>query len=134
MIPNIQNNLKDGFEVQEQPSKTFKVDFNTNKSMGYAEHVEAVKQAIFLILSTERYTSLIHSWNYGVELKDLFGQPPGYVLPELKRRITEALTQDDRILSVDAFNFDMKTKGKVSVSFTVKTKFGEIITEKVVSI
>ena len=86
-----------------------------------------------MILNIERYEHLIYSWDYGIELIDLFGQPIPFVLPELKRRITEALTQDSRIQSVDAFSFETN-KGKVHASFTVNTIFGDIEAEKVVTI
>ena len=47
----------------------------------------------------------MYSWDYGVELADLFGEPVSYVCPELERRITEALLQDGRIEGVDGFSF-----------------------------
>ena len=45
----------------------------------------AVKQAVYKIIMTERYQYIMYSWNYGVELLDLFGEPVTYVCPELKR-------------------------------------------------
>lgn len=33
--------------------------------------MEAVKQAVYKILQTERYKYVIYDWNYGVELEDL---------------------------------------------------------------
>ncbi|MEN7878670.1 DUF2634 domain-containing protein, partial [Clostridioides difficile] len=67
-----------------------------SKIDGICDDVEALKQTIFLILNTERYQHLIYSWNYGVELNDLIGEPISFVIPELERRIKEALIQDDR--------------------------------------
>ena len=94
---------------------------------------EAIRQAIYLILSTERYVYPIYSWNYGVELVDLIGRPKDYVMSEIKRRITEALTQDDRIDSVDGWTFE-KTKKTVTVTFIVHTIFGVIEVTKEVNI
>lgn len=65
---------------------------------------EAVRQAIYLILNTERYAWLIHSWNYGVELHSLIGQDPDFCIPEIERCVREALLQDDRITAVDDFS------------------------------
>ena len=90
-------------------------------------------QVIYKILNTERYQYIIYSWNYGIELADLFGEPVTYVCPELQRRITEALVQDDRITSVDSFEFDLSEKRTVKVTFTVHTIFGELEEEKVVN-
>lgn len=120
-------------ELTEVPSKTFKLNANTNRINGTIDELEAVKQAIYLRLNTEKYDYIIYSWNYGVETKDLFGEDITYVYPELQRRITEALTQDDRINSVDAFSYE-KVKNKVALYFTVHTKFGDVDSEKEVDI
>ncbi len=126
--------LSDGYEVEEEASKTWKLHPDCGQVRGVADGREAVRQAVYCILNTERYESLIYSWEYGVELEDLFGEPISYVLPELKRRITEALTQDDRIAGVRDFTFDIRKRGGVRAAFTVETVFGEISGEKEVAI
>ena len=131
MIPIDNNDLILDFEIERQPSKTYKISDNNINSI--CDGIEAVKQAIYLILNTERYKYLIYSWNHGIELQDLYGQSTHYIIPELQRRIIEALTQDDRIESVDNFNFDIKKK-VVSVNFTVHTIYGDIESGKEVSI
>lgn len=109
--------------VLEVPSKTFFIDFINNKVVGTVDGIEAVKQAVFLILNTERYENMVYDWDYGFETQDLIGMPIGYIYPDLKRRIEEALTQDDRIESVEAFDFE-KSDAIVTVSFTVISKQG----------
>lgn len=133
MIPQTNDDLTADFEVEVEPSKTYKLNTDNNRIIGYIDGMEALKQAIYLMLSVERYDYLIYSWNYGIELKDLIGKPTSYVLSELKRRITEALTQDDRIESVDAFSFEV-IKKKVHVAFTVHSIFGDFEAEKEVNI
>lgn len=96
---------------------------------GYHDQLEAMKQVIFKILNTERYQYNIYSWNYGVELKELFGKPLSYVCPEIERCIKEALLQDNRIESVENFIFELVDKKTVHVEFTVKTIFGELETD-----
>lgn len=132
MIPG---SILDATKIQivEQPSKTYKLNAEKNRINGVIDELEAVKQAIYLRLNTEKYDYIIYSWNYGVETKDLFGEDITYVYPELQRRITEALTQDDRINSVDAFSYE-KVKNKVTLYFTVHTKFGDVESEKEVDI
>lgn len=133
MIPSTNNILNSELQVQEQPSKNYKMYFKEEAINGFRDKLEAMRQVIFKILNTERYQYLVYSWNYGIELLDLFGEPITYVCPELERRITEALVQDDRIDSVDSFSFGIKEKRKVHVTFTVHTKFGDIDTEKTVN-
>lgn len=135
MIPSTNGFLSRGFTIEQQPTKTYKMNLDTEKSVGgYTDEQEAMIQAIYKILNTERYKYVMYSWNYGVELEDLFGEPVTYVVPELERRITEALMMDERILEVTDFEFDTSKKGTVRVSFTVNTKFGEVLAEKEVNI
>lgn len=134
MIPNNpENELVNDFEFEERPTNTFKLNDSYNQLYGFTDGLEAMKQAIYLILNIERYEYLIFSWNYGIELADLFGQPISYVMAELERRISEALLQDSRITIVENFEFDYK-KNKVFCKFTVVTIFGETEIEKVVNV
>ena len=87
----------------------------------------------YKILNTEKYQYLIYSFDYGIELIDLYGEPVSYVCSELKRRITEALIQDDRIESVDNFTFELNEPRTIYAKFLVHTIFGNIEEEKVVS-
>lgn len=132
MIPSTNGFLEQDFVIEEQPSKTYKMHLDESIILGYADKLDAMVQVIFSILNTERYQYVIYSWNYGIELIDLYGQPVSYVIPELKRRITEALTWDERIIGVDNFSFNVD-KGKITCNFTVHTIFGDIETEKVVN-
>lgn len=132
MIPK-NDNLSLDFEVVSQPSRTYKMNINEETVAKYTDDLEAIKQAVYKILNTERYQHVIYSWNYGIELQDLFGMPLPYVYPELKRRITEALTWDDRITDVTDFSFSHK-RGEVSATFTVHTVAGDFDAQKGVKI
>lgn len=92
---------------------------------GYVDGIEALIQTIYLILSTERYQFVIYSWDYGVELLDLYGQSMPYVMAELPRRIKEALIMDDRINNVTNFKFTVN-KRALLVEFTVVSNLGNI--------
>ena len=134
MIPSGNAILTTDFDVVKQPSKQHRMNLDNGLILGTCDGLEAVKQSIFKILNTERYDCLIYSWNYGIELMDLYGQPLMYVCPEIERRVKEALLQDDRITGVDSFEFDTSGKGVVSVKFTVHTSFGNANEEMVVNI
>lgn len=133
MIPSTNTILSTDLEIEMQPSKDYKLHFEKDIINGFCDGLEAMKQVVYKILNTERYKYIIYSWNYGVELADLFGEPISYVCSELQRRITEALVQDDRINSVDDFEFDLTERRTVKVTFTVRTIFGDIEAEKVVN-
>ena len=133
MIPQVQDDLRRDFIVTELPGRTFRMNHDTKTITESIDQIEAVEQAVFLILNVERYEWLIYSWNYGVELKSLIGKPVDYCIPEIERRVKEALLQDDRITAVDNFQFEVNGKS-VLVSFTVVSIFGSISTELEVEI
>ena len=133
MIPSANTILTADIEVETQPSKNYKMFLERKFISGYCDEQEAMKQVIFKILNTERYDYVIYSWDYGIELKDLYGQPASYVCPELQDRITEALVQDDRIESVSDFEFTFPQKGVIYVTFIVHTIFGDVKAERAVN-
>lgn len=130
MVPAAISVLDVEIEVEGQPTFTYAMRLNGDRVQGYTDQLEAMKQAIFKIINTERYKYLIYGWNYGIELADLFGEAVSYVCPELERRITEALSTDDRILNVKDFEFDYPKRHVVHVTFSVETVFGEVKVEK----
>ena len=142
MIPSVDVLMNEIVEV-EYPTRTYKIEIRVdpeqtideldNRINGYTDDLDAVKQAIYLILGTERYQFIIYSWDYGVELVDLFGQPMPYVMSELPRRITEALTQDNRINGCKDFEFEIN-KSKLHTTFTVMSTVGDIPTELEVNV
>lgn len=130
MIPDI-SILQENLNEFEYGDETFKIQLsedNDDYIKGKVDDLKSVEQAIYLILNTERYAHNIYSWNYGVELVDLIGQPLPYVTVVLPNRIEEALLQDDRIIDVQDFNFK-RFKDTLLVTFTVMTNVGEIQSE-----
>lgn len=135
MIPRqIENDgLTTDFEEEIQTSRTYRIDHLRNRIIGYTDEREAMEQAIYKAMGTERYENIIYSWNYGAEVGKLFGKPIPYVYSELKRLTTEALSQDDRINELSDFVFSHK-RNKVSMSFTAHTIHGEVPIQKEVDI
>ena len=139
MLPTLtvsDDDLTNDFEITKtiQETKTYHMDLDTIRVQGFTDEQEAMKQAIFKILQTERYRyDKVYSNNYGSELLGLMGRPVPYVLAEIPRRITEALTWDERITSVDGFSFETK-KGRVHTVFSVHTIYGTLDLEWVVTI
>ena len=136
MIPNT-SELSMSIEEENHPTLTFRavVDENLaignirfrNRINGLLDDLDAVEQAVYLILGTERYKFPIYSWDYGVELADLFRKPMQLIIDELPERIKEALTVDERISNVTDFEFTKNGK-KLEVYFTVVTDAGNLET------
>ena len=132
MIPTAEI-LTNEIEEVVYPTKTYKINVDADRINGYTDDVDALIQAIYLILNTERYEYIIYSWDYGVELVDLYGKPIPYVIAVLERRITDALIQDNRISEVTNFEFS-ENKNKIHVKFDVISDAGTIQVEKEVEV
>ena len=118
---------------EQMTSYTYNINRNTNRISGYIDDKDAIIQAIYLILQTERYESMIYNWYYGVEFDGLIGKNKDYVTSELQRVIREALTEDDRITEVSDFNITY-TDDSALVVFLVQTNIGDITIEWEVNI
>lgn len=136
MLPvrDTRNDINENITVEESLTRTYKMKLFGDRINGKTDEQEAMKQAIYKILNTERYSYSIYSWNYGIELKDLFGKPKNFCKSELKRRIKEALMQDERILDVNAFSFEDKKRRELAVTFTANTIYGDVNITKGVQI
>ncbi len=142
MIPkneNYDDGQDDGgeldFILETEPSLTYAMKVNPDETkdsifVGRVDDTEAVRQAVMKILNTERYENEIYSWDYGIELQDLFGMSMAYVMSEIKLRIEDALLADDRIASVGGFEVERTGKRTIHCSFTVTTVQGEEIEEE----
>ena len=112
-------------DIVEQSSNTFIA--GEDQIAGMADGLEAMRQTVQNILQTERYDYQIYSTNYGVEFNDLVGADPDYIKAALPARIEEALSVDDRVLSVDDFTFDF-SGDKAVVTCNVQTVYGTVNT------
>lgn len=132
MLPKT-TDITENLTTTQQPSRTYRMMITDEKIVGQVEDIDAIAQACYKILNTERYQYVIYSWNYGVELQDLFGKPMPYVYAEVPRRIREALIQDDRVDDVTDFELSHE-KGQLLAKFSVVTTSGTIQMEKGVQI
>lgn len=109
-----------------QSSRTWLI--KDNKIVGMVDSKEAIKQSIEIMLGVSRYEHLIYSWDYGHELNTLFGKDKSYIEIEAPRLIKECLLQDDRISSVDNFNF-LQVDDGLLLKFEVMTIDGIVKSE-----
>lgn len=123
MIPEQQVDLTN-LEVVNQPSLTYKLDFERKRISGKIDNEEAIIQLVMKILYTERYTYVIYSSQYGVELDRLIGKDYDFIVSDLERTITEALLADDRILSITDFVAEQTAIDRMTVTFTVNSVVG----------
>lgn len=131
MIPAIGRNgpiislLQDQTSVgtTEEPGLTYRMDLDRKRISGSIAGLEAVQQAVVKILQTDRYEHLIYSFNYGTEWRLVLGQDRLFVRPEIRRILTEALLQDDRIIGIEDMEI-LFGGDNLTVEFTVVTQYG----------
>jgi CII-binding regulator of phage lambda lysogenization HflD len=131
MIPQRAINVELATEETIETSRTYKI--TGNRIQGYTDGLDALKQAIYKVLNTERYEYPIYSFNYGIDLESLVGKDRTYVQIELKRRISECLLQDERITGVDNFRFE-GSGDVLKCTFDVHSIFGNLAISREVSI
>ena len=119
MLPTNNINISN-IEIVKDPSLSYRLDIDKERARKYVDNIESIKQAIYKILSTERYTYIAYDWQYGIELNDLIGQSKSLVKAVLPDRIKEALLVDDRIEDVLDFSFEDISKTELVVTFNVK--------------
>lgn len=110
--------------MYRQPDLTYRLG-NTTVA-GKIDKLESIKQAVYHILSTERYSSPIYDDDYGVELERYIGKDIGYIQADIENTLKEALTQDDRITNVVVNDVEKSDKQKNAcvIEFTVYTIYG----------
>lgn len=126
VLPTGDFTVTDDVEVIEEatlPTKTYRLDFEKGLCLGMTDGLEAIRQAIFKVLSTIRFEHLIYSDDYGFE--NPIGKDEIFVRAEMPRSIHETLLQDERIISIE--NFEMDIKGDTgNVTFTALTTYGDV--------
>lgn len=113
-------------EYTELPTTTFIIDWSARQIAGIGTGLDAMRQAVEIILANERFRWQIYDSNFGVELEELIGDDLEYIKAEIPRRIEEAFSTDSRILSVDNYIFTETSPSTLSVSFDVQTVYGAI--------
>jgi Protein of unknown function (DUF2634). len=106
------------------PTRTYLVQNGRITSL--TDGREAMRQAIEKIMVTPRFSVPWLSSSYGHDLDDLIGKSQEYATAEIKRMITEALTSDDRVTSVEVATPVVIDKNTLSVTVSVVTLYGTV--------
>ncbi len=109
---------------QQQPDLTWRINKETQRVEGTVTGLQAVRQAVEVILNVERFRWQIYRPYSGMQWDGLIGQDPGYVAAELQRRITEALTMDNRVRGISGFSYSV-SGDSLTAQLTVNTVYGD---------
>lgn len=120
-------------------SKTYAINWDEGRIIGYVDGQEAVRQFIKKALLTPRFHCLIYNSQYGSEIKEriiMKNATRNYIEAEMPFLISDTLIHDDRILKIYNIDFEFKDsyplQDSVVISFDVDTIYGSISVKEVI--
>lgn len=129
MIPQIADEFTTNIIQEKEPDLTYRL--NEETIIGKVDKMESIKQSIYHILSTERYSSPIYDDDYGVELEQYIGKDIHFIRASIENELREALRQDDRITDVRVNNIEKgEQENSCVIDFSVHTQYG-VLEEKI---
>ena len=131
MIPQVSGVTIDQVNVVQYPTFTYRV--TDNQISGNVDGIEAIQQAVYHILSTERYAYPIYSDNRGVEFKKYIGRPFSFLRDTIQKTLRDALLQDDRITAVSVTNVSRTSRDGALIEFKVTSDRGTFGSEVTVN-
>lgn len=121
-------------EIQEEtqiPNRTYKLDLDKGRIVGYVDDEEAIQQAASKILRTPRFDCYAYNDQYGSEITRLLGDKDvtqEYIEAEMEFLLNDALCADGRFLGIE--DLQMSFDGdEAFFSFTADTTYGKLAME-----
>ena len=114
-------------------TKTYKVDTYNKRIIGTTDGQSAMEQAILKNLDTERFSYVIYSPNYAMELIRYIGQDLDYLQSDLRRTLEECLLVDNRVYSITNLVIEQVDIDSVKINFDVETTEGVLNITKEIS-
>lgn len=117
--------LNTGFTTDPEPYKTYKMNMESLTIEGLCDGKEALEQAVYKLIMTEKDFYLIYDENYGIKLVDLYGKDIAFVSALIKLRLEDCFKNDTRIKDIESLILK-KDKEKLILEFTINTEFGSM--------
>lgn len=124
-LPQGNKVLENGVVFEDQPTNTFYIDPVSRRVRGMDDGKNAMRQAIEIALSVERFQWGIYSANFGADFTGIIGRDTGYAAAVLEKRIRDALSVDNRVLGISNFSYTA-SGGILTADITIRTVFGDI--------
>lgn len=126
-------------DEQEKTSRTYKIDWDNGRIIGFVDGQEAMNQFIKKAILTPRFHCLIYSNQYGSEIieklldKDVTRE---YIETEISFLVTDTLIHDPRVLRVYNINVEFMDaypmQDSCIITFDVDTIYGTISEREVI--
>ena len=115
-------------EYVTQPSQTWLINRQTMRVQSQTNGLEAVRQAVDIMLNTRRYGWQIYGSNLGEELELLIGEDADYIISTFPQMVEDALMIDERIIAVENFQYT-QDGSTLKWTFDVRTVYGDFSEE-----
>jgi phage baseplate assembly protein W len=114
-------------EMVNYNNKTYR---DTNERLlGYIKDIEALKQSIKHILTTEKGAYEIYPSDYGVSLNKYIGLSFDFLEAGIERDIREAIIYDVRVISATMLELTQIAKHSAFIKFRVDSVLGSFTEE-----
>lgn len=124
---------------QKKTSRTYRIDWDEGRIIGFVDGQEAMNQYIKKAILTPRFRCLIYSNQYGCEIVNVLmdgNVTREYIEAEMPFLVTDALIHDPRVLRVYNVGIEFKDtyplKDSCVITFDVDTIYGGIAIKEVV--
>ena len=112
---------------EKEPDLIWKIA--KGRMQGKVDNLNAVIQSSIKRLNTESEVYEIYSENYGLKTVDLVGKDIDYALLTLKRRISESLSNDERVKNISFMDAEV-IKRRIKLKFEVSSIYGSFELER----
>lgn len=126
-------------DEQEKTSRTYKIDWDEGRIIGFVDGQDAMNQFIKKAILTPRFRCLIYSNQYGSEIIETLMDKSvtrEYIEAEISFLVTDTLIHDPRVLRVYnieiEFNDTYPMQDSCVITFDVDTIYGEISVKEAV--
>ena len=116
--------------------RTYRMDHEHGRIWGMIDGADAVRQAIWKILSTRRFAYFLYDDQYGCDVFNKIGDSdltPEYLDADIPAMIEDALSADARVTGIRDFSYDVVGQDEVHVQFVAETIYGEMEMEGVLT-
>lgn len=125
-------------ELDESNSihRTYRMDFNKKRIVGMIDGLEAAQQSIFKAMQTRRFAYQIYDDQYGCDVFNKIGNTDlteDYLDSDIPAMIEDTLVPDDMVEGVGEIEFEMISHDSVRIEVYIKTIFGDIDMEGVIT-
>lgn len=124
---------------QEKTSRTYRIDWDNGRIIGFVDGQEAMNQYIKKAILTPRFRCLIYSNQYGSEIMDVLldkNVTREYIETEISFLVTDTLIHDPRVLRVYnvgiEFGDTYPMQDSCIITFDVDTIYGKTAIKEVI--